>query len=33
MVIASAHGGEGHYVDHAGSKLVPELGYRQPDPE
>lgn len=25
--------GEGHYVDHAGSKLVPELGHRQPDPE
>jgi len=25
--------GEGHYVDHAGSKLAPELGYRQPDPE
>jgi len=25
--------GKGHYVDHAGSMLVPELGYRQPDPE
>ena len=25
--------GEGHYVYHAGSMFVPELGYRQPDPE